>query len=99
MLSSLTFMVGSINLIGGYHYGCEKNEHYITMLWEYNNYFPRMGEIWKKKKKRTKFKCDQFVILKFVKTQLHNRMGDEFIADNLVASLIKKKLLRSLPLF
>ena len=53
----------------------------------------------KKKKKKTKFKCDQFVILKFVKTQLHNRMGDEFIADNLVASLIKKKLLRSLPLF
>ena len=53
----------------------------------------------KKKKKRTKFKCDQFVILKFVKTQLHNRMGDEFIVDNLVASLIKKKLLRSLPLF
>ena len=32
VLSSLTFMVGSINLIGGYHHECERNEHYITML-------------------------------------------------------------------
>ena len=97
MLSSLTFMVGSINLIGGYHYECERNERYITMLWEYLIITFQGWVRFEKKKK--KFKCDQFVILKFVKTQLYNRMGDEFIADNLVASLIKKKLLRSLPLF